>query len=89
MKNLRIILCLLILFSQTFARIIYVDNTLAGDEVGSYDPGDRDGSGSDIAYNTLQDVIWGTDGTDEAGALGDTCYVRGDSTTYTIYQENL
>lgn len=62
---------------------IYVDSTLSANcTSGNYSAANRDCSGSDgDAYNTLQAVVWGTDGTDPAMQVGDTVILRGG--TYT------
>ncbi|MCK5078197.1 MAG: hypothetical protein KAR38_17580, partial [Calditrichia bacterium] len=64
--------------SALFANIIYVDQTLSSNcTSGNYSIENRNCSGTDgDAYNTLQDVLWGTNGSNPAISIGDTVYLR-------------
>jgi len=73
----------LILSFRAFAADVYIDSTLPDDcSTGNYSVENRNCTGSDgVAYNTLKEAIWGTDGTDFKISIGDVVILRGG--TYT------
>lgn len=70
-------LCLAV--PPSYAANIYVDQMLSSDcTSGNYSTVNRACNGSDgNAYNTIQDVIWGTNGTNGAANVGDVILLRG------------
>jgi len=74
-----ILISILLIPSWLFGATLIVDNTLGASITnGTYSISGRSGGGSDgNAYKTLQEVIWGTDGTNGAASVGDTIYLRG------------
>jgi hypothetical protein len=77
MKKL-VVIFLLLFSSQVWGATIYVDKTLVSDcSGGNYSIANRTCTGTDgKAYNTIQDVIWGTDGSNGAANVGDIILLR-------------
>lgn len=77
-RSFFILISLLLFPVGLFGATVIVDNTLGASITnGTYSIANRNNTGSDgNAYKTLQEVIWGTDGTDGVANVGDTIYLR-------------